>query len=157
MPGGSKEEILIDAANDLTATIAKNSSSDAVKLVATKLTDAINKIGTTRKNKRVSSTATTSPQPPVTDTLLQNRLTPEDSALLDDAIFSNRAAPTDFLPQRKRKKTAKDRYRPPSPDELKSNFARAHISKIGQHFIDTETSEEFIIDSIFFSNIWPWI
>ena len=125
------EELLINAADDLTATIVKNSSSDSIKLVATRLTDAIKKFGTARKNKRVPSTVTTSPQPPVIDTQLQNRLTPEDSALLDDAIFSNKAAPTDFLPQRKRKKTAKDRYRPPSPDELKSKFARAQISKIG--------------------------
>ena len=148
MPGGSVEELLINAADDLTATIVKNSSSDSIKLVATRLTDAIKKFGTARKNKRVPSTVTTSPQPPVIDTQLQNRLTPEDSALLDDAISSNKAAPTDFLPQRKRKKTAKDRYRPPSPAELKSKAARAHTSRIGQHFRDTQTSEEFIIDSI---------
>ena len=34
MPGGSKEEILIDAANDLKAAITKNSSSEEISLVA---------------------------------------------------------------------------------------------------------------------------
>ena len=148
MPGGSIEEILTNAANDLNATIAKNSSSDAIKLVATKLSSAIDSFGATRKNKRVPSTVITSPQPPVTDTLLQNRLTPEDSALLDDAIRLNREAPREFLPRKTRKRTKKDPYRPLSPTELKSKAARAHTSRIGQHFRDTQTSEEFIIDSI---------
>ena len=54
-----------------------------------------------------------------------------------------RAAPTDFLPQKRPKKIAKA-----SPLELKSNIASAHIAKIGQHFKDTESPEKFIIDSI---------
>ena len=153
MPGGSKEEILIDAANDLKAAITKNSSSDDIKLVATNLADAIKTIGTTRKNKRVRWTATSAPQPLiVTGASTPDALTQDESAFLDDVIESNRdaPAPTEFFPQRRprKKKAAKDPYRPLLPTELKSASARAYTARIGQHFKDKVSSEEFVIDSI---------
>jgi len=153
MPGGSVEEILIDAANELKATIANNSPSDDIKLVATKLADAIKTIGTTRKNKRVRPTVTFAPQPLiVTGTSTPDALTQDESAFLDDVIESNRAAPApaDFFPQRRprKRKPAKDPYRLLLPSELKSASARAYTAKIGQHFKDKASSEEFVIDSI---------
>jgi len=156
MPGGSKEEILIDAANDLKAAITKNSSPEEINLIAADLADTIKNIGSARKNKRVTSSVTFAPQPlVVTGTSTPDALTPDESVFLDDVIESNRAAPahTDFFPQKrpKKRKPAKDPYRSLLPSELKSKAARAHTARIGQHFKDTESSEEFIIDSIVMS------
>jgi hypothetical protein len=93
MPGGSKEEILIVAANDLKAAITQNSPSEEINLVASDLADAIKNIGTARKNKRVTHSVTLAPQPlVVSGTSTPDALTPDESIFLDDVIESNRAA-----------------------------------------------------------------
>ena len=48
MPGGSKEEILVEAANDLKAAITNNSSPQNINLIAADLADAIKNIGSAR-------------------------------------------------------------------------------------------------------------
>ena len=119
MPGGSKEEILIYAANDFEAAITKNSSSDAIKLIANNLADAIRTIGTTHKNTRVTPTVTFAPQPLIiSDTSTLDALTPDESVFLDGVIESNRAAsaPTRLHSP---KKTQEARQRPlPPPDTV---------------------------------------
>ena len=47
----------------------------------------------------------------------------------------------------------KDGFRSLTPKELKNSYTNQCKDKIGQHFFDKETNEEFVVDSICIKNI----
>ena len=139
-PGSSKEEIILDAIAQLKSAV---DSSDLPATSAT--TDALNSATallskddhtTTRLPQRVVP-----PLPPADS--LQRVVAPSEGV-------TPPLASSDVLrrPKRSSKRGVADPYRPLVPAERKQPKFRAYLSRVGQHFRDTESNEVLVIDSV---------
>ena len=177
-PGASIEEILLNSINKLQISIDNNENLATIQPVLDQV-----KLATVNFSKNIVPTGPkapdgltedeiealnpplilpfppiTTPLPtPLTDIEVENsseekRVIDDDTQRIDRNIQSTN---TNYHHLRTEKSTRpkKDGYRALTSKELKNMYTRECKNKIGQHFFDKETKEEFVVDSICMKDI----
>ena len=142
-PGASKEEILLKAISDLQAVISTSDLPDLPPAV-----DALKSAVVALDSPRPLTTPSTNP--------LQRVLDQRPPPVRSEHTVSSSEGGTppmdssDILrrPKRTQTKQPADPYRPLLPAERKQQRFRLYLSRVGQHFRDTETDEVLVIDSV---------
>ena len=88
----------------------------------------------------------------VEDSDEEKRVIDDDTQRIDRDIQSTNTN-LHHLRTEKSIRPKKDGYRALTPKELRNGYTRRCKNKIGQHFFDKETNEEFVVDSICMKDI----
>ena len=136
-PGSTKEEIMLDAITHLDHSIANSKPLDIV-------TEAANKL------KAILDNAL--PSGPTSDigTGTNQRVDSNQKSSVPTSPINQRVETKQHVLSAKRKisKQKLSNYRELLPEEKRYSKIRTLVSRIGQHFVDKETNEELIIDSV---------
>ena len=146
-PGASKEEKLLKAVENLNNTLKLNPTinNDNLSDEVLNLSTATNKF-----NSSIIPSEPTSPdelplvvEPDLADVNMQN-----DFNQISNIIPTKRVVYDKHHLRKEKSKPIENNFRPLTPKESKNTYFLTLKDRVGQHFIDTEDSIEFVIDSL---------
>jgi hypothetical protein len=146
MPGGSKEEILINAINDLKSSLSTCADPAAVSSITERLYSVVDSL-----HSPLPPNLSPDPQDSVqrVSTLPSVEINQAPAQRVVPPVTIAAPPVVDVLrAPRRRRATPADPYRPLLPTERSSQRLRKFLFRIGERFRDTETNETFVIDSV---------